>query len=163
MSTFTLRTDLRPGDLGAVVRLHGVLYAQEQGFDLTFEAYVAGPLAQFVLSRTQRDRLWLAEREGQLIGCVAIVGASADEAQLRWYLVDPSARGMGLGKRLLNEALAFARETGYRSIFLWTVSTLTKAAALYRGAGFILVEQKPGQWGTAVTEEKYVVQLGTAS
>ena len=158
---FSLRTNLRPGDLGAVVRLHGILYSQEYGFDETFEAYVAGPLAEFVRRRGERDRLWLAERAGGLVGCIAIVGASATEAQLRWYLVDPSARGLGLGKRLLDEAVAFCRESGYDSVFLWTVSALTTAAQLYRAAGFKKVEEKPGRhWGVDVIEEKYVLDLG---
>ena len=156
-----LRHDLRPGDLGAVVQLHGTVYAREYGFDATFEAYVAGPLAQFVLERTGRDRLWLAERDGRLVGCIAIVGVSEAEAQLRWYLVDPSARGLGLGKVLLSEAVAFCRECGYRSIFLWTVSALAAAARLYRAAGFEKVEEQPGRrWGVEVVEEKYALRLG---
>jgi len=160
---FTLRHDLRPGDLGSIVHLHGTLYAREYGFDPTFEAYVAGPLSQFVLTRTERDRLWIAERGERLVGCIAIVGASPKEAQLRWFLVDPSARGCGLGKRLLQESVAFCRERGYDSIFLWTVSALTAAARLYRSAGFHKVEEKPGeQWGVSVVEEKYVRHEGRA-
>src|SRR5437868_14584394 len=97
----SVRTDLRPGDIGAIVHLHGVLYAREYGFDATFEAYVAGPLAEFVRSGSPRERLWIAERDGRIVGCVAIVAASPETAQLRWFLVDPSARGMGLGRKLL--------------------------------------------------------------
>src|SRR5262245_44775883 len=103
----TLRHDLRPGDLGAVVALHGKIYAREYGFDATFEAYVAGPLAEFVRANQPRDRLWLAEANGELVGCIAIVEAAEKVAQLRWYLVSPAARGQGLGKRLLNEAIAY--------------------------------------------------------
>lgn len=153
---FTLRHDLRPGDLGAIVRLHGIVYAREYDFDPTFEAYVAGPLSQFVLNYSDRERLWLAERGTDLVGCVAIVGASETEAQLRWFLVDPSARGAGLGKRLLGEAVDFAARRGYQSIFLWTVSALEAAAHLYRAAGFAKVESCPGKrWGVEVVEEKY--------
>jgi GNAT superfamily N-acetyltransferase len=158
--TILLRTNLKPGDLGSVVRMHGLLYAQEYGFDLTFEAYVAGPLAQFVCHGTPRERLWLAERSGQLVGCVAIVEAEPQTAQLRWFLVDPSARGQGLGKRLLQEAIAFAQANGYRNIILWTVSALTTAARLYIAAGFRKVEEKPGrQWGVEVVEEKYALRF----
>lgn len=178
--TFHLRHDLRPGDLGAIVQFHGALYAREYGFDATFEAYVAGPLAQFVLHRSEGDRLWIAEGGGRLVGCVAIVGASAEpgdasghpssgpsaegdappsQAQLRWFLVDPAVRGRGLGKRLLHEALSFCRSCGYESVFLWTVSALTAAAHLYRAAGFRKVEEKPGQWGVEVLEEKYLLEL----
>jgi GNAT superfamily N-acetyltransferase len=158
-----LRHDLKPGDVGLIVYLHGTIYARECGFDPTFEAYVAGPLAVFVRKHTDRDRLWIAEREGRIVGCIAIVGASAKEAQLRWFLVDPSARGLGLGKLLLHEAVAFCEQSGYESIMLWTVSTLTTAAKLYHSAGFVKVEDKPGRmWGVDVVEQKYVMQLPAA-
>src|SRR5947209_6033385 len=93
----TLRWGLRPGDLGRVVSLHGVTYAREYGFDQTFEAYVAGPLADCVLATSPRERVWLAEREGLLVGCVAVVAAAPPAAQLRWFLVEPASRGAGLG------------------------------------------------------------------
>ncbi len=157
LADIALRHELKPGDLGSLIQLHGTIYAREYGFDPTFEAFVAGPLAQFALAHGERDRLWIAERGERLAGCIAIVGASEKEAQLRWFLVDPSARGCGLGKRLLAEAVAFCEEQGYESIFLWTVSALTTAAHLYRSAGFHKVEEKLGQrWGVAVVEEKYV-------
>lgn len=156
----TLRTDLRPGDFGAVVYLHGTLYAREYGFDPTFEAYVAGPLAEFVLHLCDRNRIWLAEENDRLVGCIAIVGASETEAQLRWYLVDPSVRGQGLGKRLLQEALQFCRDRGYQTVFLWTVGQLTTAAHVYRSFGFEKVEEKPGRcWGVDLVEEKYELHL----
>ncbi len=156
----TLRHDLLPGDLGTIVHLHGTVYAREYGFDPTFEAYVAGPLGEFVRARTDHDRLWIAQRDDRIVGCIAIVGISPNEAQLRWYLVDPCARGMGLGKRLLQEAVAFCKDQGYESVFLWTVRALTAAARLYRLVGFEKVEEKPGrQWGVAVVEEKYVLRL----
>lgn len=155
----TLRHDLRPGDLGAIVGLHGTVYAREHGFDPTFEAYVAGPLAEFVRARGERDRFWIAERAGRLSGCIAIVAASAVEAQLRWYLVDPAARGHGLGRRLLREAVDFAWSRGYESIFLWTVAALEAAARLYRAEGFERVEERPGRmWGVDVVEERYVLR-----
>jgi N-acetylglutamate synthase-like GNAT family acetyltransferase len=157
----TLRTELRPGDIGEIVRLHGVLYAREHGFDPTFEAYVAEPLARFAIAASPRERLWIAERDGAIVGCVAIVAASPETAQLRWFLVDPSARGGGLGGRLLDEAIAFSRERGYRSIVLWTVSALVAAARLYLARGFALAERKPGRlWGSDVVEEKYARELG---
>jgi GNAT superfamily N-acetyltransferase len=159
MQPITLRTDLRPGDLGSVVHLHGVVYAREHGFDPTFEAYVAGPLAELVLA-PDRGRIWLAERDGRLVGCVAIVAADVRTAQLRWFLVEPSARGAGLGTRLLREAVAFCRERGHERIFLWTVSALEAAARLYRAAGFRKTEEKPGRvWGVDVVEEKYELSL----
>jgi ribosomal protein S18 acetylase RimI-like enzyme len=156
----SLRTDLRPGDLGEMVRLHGVVYARECGFDHAFEAYVAAPLAEFVRGGSARERLWLAEREGRLVGCVAIVAAAPDVAQLRWFLVDPAARGRGLGRRLLGEAVSFARACGYRAVILWTVSALAAAARLYRAAGFLKAEERPRRlWGVDVDEERYELVL----
>ena len=155
-----LRTDLRPGDIGCLIRLHGVLYAREYGFDHTFEAYVAGPMSEFARSDSDRERLWIAECDERIVGCIAIVASSADVAQLRWFLVDPSCRGVGLGRRLLNEAVTFSRAAGYRSIVLWTVSELVAAAHLYRAAGFTKSEEIPGRrWGADVVEEKYELSL----
>jgi ribosomal protein S18 acetylase RimI-like enzyme len=157
---FTIRHELRPGDLGAIIQLHGTTYAREYGFDATFEAYVAEPLAVLVRTQSRRDRLWIAERESRLVGCIAIVGVSDKEAQLRWFLVDPAARGTGLGKHLIREAVAHCRETGYESVFLWTVGALETAAHLYRSFGFRKVEANPGRlWGVDVVEEKYVLNL----
>jgi GNAT superfamily N-acetyltransferase len=155
-----LRTELRPGDLGMVVYLHGVIYARERGFDCSFEAYVAGPLSEFVRAGDPRERLWLAERAGQIVGSIAVVAASARTAQLRWFLVEPSARGAGLGRRLLGEAIAFCKDHGYADVILWTESALTAAASLYRAAGFRKTEEKAGRmWGVDLVEEKYELGL----
>jgi N-acetylglutamate synthase-like GNAT family acetyltransferase len=151
---------MKPGDLGRIVSLHGELYARECGWDLTFEAYVAGPLAEFALSKSPRSRIWIAEHDGSIVGCVAIVAASQRAAQLRWYLVVPERRRHGLGRRLLTEAIAFSRQQGYGTVFLWTVSALTAAARQYVAAGFRKTEEKPGKmWGTDVVEEKYELEL----
>lgn len=156
----TIRTDLRPGDIGAIVQMHGTVYAAEYGFDTTFEAYVAGPLARYVLAPSDGDRLWLAEDGGRVVGSAAVIEDSKDEGQLRWFLVEPSARGKGTGTRLLNESIAFARERGYQSVFLWTVSQLESAAKLYRAAGFEKVEERPGRrWGVEVVEQRCVLKL----
>jgi N-acetylglutamate synthase-like GNAT family acetyltransferase len=113
-----------------------------------------------VLSRSPGSRIWLAEREGVLAGCIAIVAVSAQEAQLRWFVVGPEARGIGLGKRLLDEAIGFCREFGYDSVMLWTVSVLEVAAHLYRAAGFVKVEEHPvHRWGVDVVEEKYSMAI----
>ncbi len=182
VGVISLRSDLRPGDIGDVVGLHGRLYAAEHGFDSTFEAYVAGPLASFACAGSPRERIWLAERGGRLVGCIAIVageaarsgtggktGADAETdtdtdsgaaAQLRWLLVDPAARGCGLGTTLLHGAIEFARAAGYRSVFLWTVEALEAAARLYRAAGFARVERRPLRlWGVDVVEERYELRF----
>jgi N-acetylglutamate synthase-like GNAT family acetyltransferase len=152
-----IRTTLRPGDLGSIVHLHGVIHGQECGFDATFEAYVAAPLAEFVRRMpTDGERIWIAERDGRIVGCIAIVAASPEDAQLRWFLVEPQARRLGLGTRLLHEAIMFCKEHGFRRIFLWTVDVLTAAARLYSNAGFQLVEERPGRcWGVDVIEQRY--------
>lgn len=160
MDDVTLRTNVLPGDVDAIVRLHGDVYADEQGFDGSFEAYVAGPLSEFVERASGDERLWVAERDGRLVGCIAIVAVSDNVAQLRWFLVEPGARGAGLGRRLMQEAVAFCRDRGYATICLWTVSALTRAAKLYRAFGFCKVEEQPRHlWGVEVVEEKYELGL----
>lgn len=156
-----LRCDLRPGDIGSVVSLHGVIYSQEYGYDHTFEAYVAAGAAEFAQAfDSHRDRLWIAEAGGQTIGSVAIVRRTASEAQLRWFLVHPNWRGLGLGRILLQQALQFCRECEYKIIFLWTVSNLTIATHLYESVGFKKVEERMSKlWGQMVTEEKYDLPL----
>jgi GNAT superfamily N-acetyltransferase len=160
MKAVSIRTTLRPGDLGAVAGMHGLLYAQEHGFDTTFEAYVAAPLAEFVRRASERERLWLAESENRLVGSIAIAAGSDDLALLRWFLVDPEARGVGLGTTLLRHAVEFCRAKAYGSIELRTVSALTAAARLYEAAGFRLLEEIPGRrWGVEVVEQRYGLGL----
>ena len=162
MRDVTVRHDLRPGDMGRVIALHGVLYAEEYGFDHGFEAYVAETIVEFGrLARPELDRLWVAELDGRLVGSIAIIGREDGAAQLRWFLVDPEARGRGLGRRLIDESLAFCRAAGYRSVYLWTVSGLDAAARLYREAGFRKTETKaPAMlWGVSLAEERYDLDL----
>jgi GNAT superfamily N-acetyltransferase len=168
MTEVTVRHDLRPGDMGRVIALHGVLYADEYGFDHGFEAYVAETVAEYGrLARPGLDRLWVAERAcpeergGQLVGSIAIVGREDASAQLRWFLVHPEARGCGLGRHLIDEALTFCRNAGCRSVYLWTVTGLDAAARLYVAAGFRKTETKPPVmlWGVRLAEERYDLDL----
>jgi len=140
-----------------VVALHGLLYAKEYGYDRTFEAYVAGGLAEFAQRfRADRDRLWLTEAGGQLIGSIAIVGRPKRSAQLRWFLVHPEYRGRGLGTRLMRAALRFCDDRRYGLVFLWTTSELEEAARVYTRFGFAKTQSKTHQiWGQHVTEERY--------
>jgi N-acetylglutamate synthase-like GNAT family acetyltransferase len=156
-----MRTTLRPGDLGRIVELHGELYAREFGWGRAFEAYVAESLGAFVLrGDPATDRFWLAEIGDRLVGSIAIGGRPGPSGQLRYFLVDPRVRGRGLGKRLLEEALAFCREREFRSVFLWTASDLPAAAHLYLTAGFRLVEEVPEPgWGHAVVRHRYELDL----
>jgi N-acetylglutamate synthase-like GNAT family acetyltransferase len=155
-----MRTTLQPGDFGAIVSMHGLLYAREYGFDTTFEAYVAEPLAAFVLRRSPRERIWVEERDGRVAGSVAVVAAAEDVAQLRWFLVDPATRGSGMGRRLLSEAIAFSRQAGYQRMVLWTVAGLQAAQHLYQQAGFECVHAAPERrWGVDVVEERHEMSL----
>ncbi|MEW6210933.1 MAG: GNAT family N-acetyltransferase [Acidobacteriota bacterium] len=155
-----IRHDLRPGDIGYLTYLHGVLYAKEQGWDHTFEAYVAEPLAEFARSHNDRERIWIVESDEKIVGSIAIVEASREEAQLRWLLLDPVLRGRGIGRTLVEEAISFCRDAGYSLVFLWTVSALAAAAKLYQSTGFRLTqENRREMWGAIVTEQRYDLEL----
>jgi GNAT superfamily N-acetyltransferase len=161
LPNWDIRHELKPGDIGYLTYLHGTLYAKEYKYDQTFEAYVAHGLVEFVKSfNPYRDRIWLAEAEGRIIGSVAIVRSTKLEAQLRWYLVHPEYRGRGLGKILIREALDFCKDRKYNSVFLWTTSELTAAAHLYTEAGFKKKEVKSHNvWGKFLAEEKYELRI----
>ena len=156
-----IRTHIKAGDIGYITYLHGTLYAAEYGLDHTFEGYVAAGLGQFANTyNSEHDYFAVAELDGTIVGSVAIVGQPDQTAQLRWFLVDPDARGQGLGKRLLRDAVDFCRQRNYKSVFLWTISELKTAAHLYREAGFQLTEQNTHEiWGAVRTEEKYELGL----
>jgi DNA-binding MarR family transcriptional regulator/GNAT superfamily N-acetyltransferase len=134
----------QPGDMGWVIHRHGVLYAREYGWDETFEALVAEIAAKFIRRLDpKRERCWIAEREGGIVGSVFLVRKSETVAQLRLMYVETDARGLGIGRRLAEECIRFGRQAGYRKIVLWTNSVLVAARHIYQTAGFRLVHSEP--------------------
>jgi GNAT superfamily N-acetyltransferase len=147
--------------MGWVVHSHGKLYFEEHGWDERFEALVAGITKDFVEKLDpQRERCWIAEMDGEPVGSVFLVKESRTTAKLRLLLIDPKARGVGLGKRLVGECIAFARAKGYRKLVLWTQSNLAAARHIYRSAGFRLVKrQRHREFGYDLTGEFWQIDL----
>ena len=153
--------DPRPGDMGWVVQQHGELYAREYGFDWTFEALVAEIAAKFIREFVPgREKGWIAEVDGERAGCVFVVRQSETVAKLRLLILRPEARGLGLGGRLTDECIAFARAAGYRKLVLWTQSNLTAARAIYASRGFVLKDSEPsGAFGQQLVSENWELKL----
>jgi DNA-binding MarR family transcriptional regulator/GNAT superfamily N-acetyltransferase len=147
-NSYILRS-YHPGDLGWVVHRHGALYAKEEHYDEHFEGLVAQIVADFVGNfDPKRERCWIAERDGEIAGFVFLVKKSETVCKLRLLLVEPWARGLGIGGRLISECVRFARQTGFKKMMLWTQSDLLPARHLYKKAGFSLVASEPhDSWG----------------
>jgi DNA-binding MarR family transcriptional regulator/GNAT superfamily N-acetyltransferase len=134
----------RPGDMGWVIQAHGAIYDEEYGWGVRFEALVAEIAAKFIQNLDpKRERCWIAELEGEPVGSVFVVKQSAAVAKLRLLILEPHARGQGLGKRLVEECIAFARRAGYKKLVLWTQSNLLAARGIYAAAGFTKVQSQP--------------------
>ena len=157
---YRLRTH-RPGDMGWVIHRHAALYAQEYGWDERFEALVAEICAKFINEfDAARERCWIAENDQGILGCVFLVKKSASTAKLRMLLVEPSARGLGLGNRLVDECIAFARAAGYKKITLWTNDILHTARRIYLERGFKLVkEEKHQSFGCTLIGQHWDLKL----
>lgn len=151
-----------PGDLGWVVHRHGVLYAAEYGFGSRFEALVAGIVASYLAGHDpQAERAWIAELDGRPAGSIACVRHSQRTAALRLLLLEPDARGLGMGRRLVAECISFARQAGYDKLVLTTADILGQARALYQRAGFqpAAQQRRHHDFGPCLTEEEWSLTL----
>jgi GNAT superfamily N-acetyltransferase len=154
-----------PGDLGWVVQRHGELYAEEYGWTAEFEHLVAGIVGEFAQARSDSgNRCWIATVNGERAGCVFLVPVSPELARLRLLLVEPWARGLGLGTRLVQECIATARQSGYQILTLWTNDVLTAARRLYERAGFRLVKtERHHSFGKSLVGQNWELHLASAS
>jgi DNA-binding MarR family transcriptional regulator/predicted GNAT family acetyltransferase len=151
----------RPGDIGWIVHRHGALYAQEYGFDETFEGFVAEIAAGFVKSfDPKRERCWIAEKDGEIVGSVLLVGRDGNTARLQLLYVEPKARGLGIGRRFVDEAIRFARAAGYGRVSVWTNDVQRAARRVYGDAGFERVGAQPRRsFGQDLVEEVWEFAL----
>ena len=149
------------GDMGWVVQSNGLLYAQEYGWDENYEALVAQIVADFVKNfDPKKERCWIAEKDSETVGSVFLVKKSERVAKLRLLIVDPKARGLGIGKRLVDECTRFARQAGYRKITLWTNSVLVAARGIYQKAGYELIKsEKHHSFGRDLVGETWELKL----
>ena len=157
----TIRRLGRPGDLGWVVMAHGEMYASEFGWDTSFEALVATIVANYAGDHDDtREAAWVADLDGRRAGCVFCIAADDQTAQLRILLVDPAARGHGIGTRLVDQCLDFARAAGYKRMKLWTNHPLVAARRIYLSRGFRLAEEEPHHsWGADLVGQVYELDL----
>jgi GNAT superfamily N-acetyltransferase len=166
MSDGRIHQGYSPGVIGRVAELHGRYYADHFGFGSFFEARVAADAGDYFRNyKQERDAFWAIFEGNQIIGSVAVDGPRRPEqgAQLRWFIVEESAQGRGVGKLLLNNAIQFCRQKGYHRIYLDTFHGLDVARHLYEQAGFRLVEERPGtQWGASVMEQRFELELDRA-
>jgi GNAT superfamily N-acetyltransferase len=162
LNDVTIRTDLRPGDLGYVVYRHGVLYSREYDYGLSFEMYVAEGIAEFYRNYdSERDRVWVCEHGEAIVGFLLLMHRDRAVAQLRYFYLEPEYRGVGLGKRLMELYMEFLVNRNYRTSYLWTTNELNAAASLYVRHGFLLTAEKESTiFGKPLLEQRYDLMIG---
>lgn len=155
------RHEINPGDIGYIIYLHGFIYGNEATFSSDFEKYVIKTFYNFLEHYSpDYDRILMAEYNNKIVGCVAIQHQTREEAQLRWFLLDPGFRGLGIGKKLLTDAVDFCKEKKFNNVFLLTTSLQETALEMYKKIGFTLTESvEVKQWGTSFKEERYDLKL----
>lgn len=160
LQDISVRTELRPGDIGYVIYMHGDLYRKEYGYGIPFETYVARGLCEFYDKyNPERERVWVCEHNDQMIGFLLLMDRGK-AAQLRYFLIQPEYRGIGLGSKLMNMYMDFLQECKYPASYLWTTHELTTAAFLYKRVGFKLTEEKESTaFGKPLKEQRYDLLL----
>src|SRR5215510_6271274 len=160
LDDISIRTELKPGDLGYVTYLHDVLYSREYNYSLQFESYVAKGLCEFYEKyNPERNRIWACEHNDRMIGFLLLMDRGK-AAQLRYFLIEPECRGIGLGSKLLDLYMQFLHECGYKESYLWTTHELSTAALLYKRLGFQLTEEKESAaFGKPLREQRYDLVL----
>lgn len=158
-----IRTELRPGDIGFVIYLHGSLYKKEYEYGLAFESYVASGLHEFVAGYDPgKDSVWICEHDNQIIGFILLMDRGNGSAQLRYFILKPSYRGIGLGKKLMGEFMARLQQNNYNHAYLWTTHEQEAAANLYKKFGFKLTEEKDSTaFGKPLKEQRYDLYIST--
>jgi len=156
LEDISIRIELRPGDIGYVTYMHGALYSREYNYGIQFESYVAKGLCEFYEKyNPERNRIWACEHENRMIGFLLLMDRG-NAAQLRYFLIQPEYRGIGLGVKLLNFYMGFLRQCGYKASYLWTTHELDTASSLYKRLGFELTEQKESTaFGKPLREQRY--------
>ncbi|MEY8745245.1 bifunctional helix-turn-helix transcriptional regulator/GNAT family N-acetyltransferase [Paenibacillus tundrae] len=159
--TIEVRTELRPGDVGALIHLHGWVYAKECGYNHIFEGYVCKTFYDVLQTyNPDKDRFWLAETDNEIVGSIAVIGHPGNRAQIRWFILHPDCRGMGIGKKLIHEAIAYCKEKGYSNVFLETTEDQKTAITMYTKQGFVKTkEQENEAWGVLHIEQTYELKL----
>lgn len=152
-----IRTALKAGDIGYITYLHGIFHFNECGYGLEFEGYVAQGLNEFLQRyNAEKERMWICEHNGKIVGSLLLMDRGSETAQLRYFILEPKYRGIGLGKKLMELFVEFLLEKGYRQCYLWTTNELKAAAELYKKFGFELtLEKESDDFGKQVTEQRY--------
>ena len=152
-----IRNELRPGDIGYVTYLHGILYHREYSYSIAFESYVALGLHEFVSQyMPDKDAVWVCEHRNEIVGFILLMNKGNNSAQLRYFILKPDYRGIGLGKRLMNLYMNYLHEKGYTHSYLWTTNELIAASQLYKKHGFVITEEKPStSFGKPLIEQRY--------
>ena len=160
LNDILIRTTLQPGDIGNVIYLHGAIYSKEYNYGIAFETYVAAGLLEFYQQyNAAKDCVWICEHENKMVGFLLLMNRG-EAAQLRYFILAPDYRGIGLGKKLMNLYRAFLQQVGYTSSYLWTTNELPAAAALYKKHGFVLTDEKLSDaFGKPLIEQRYELKL----